>query len=126
MVVIVTSNYQYMNIPTVNIMRKLFRILDTLFIVTHVKYSYLILINLLLKKIKCNISIQRFISIYQYHYIKVQKTILCFSLSFNFYTVQYKSLKVIQNGGKSKKSKTFFVASPVEDLDSFYQKPFPK
>ena len=34
--------------------------------------------------------------------------------------LQYKSLKVIQNEGKSKKSKTFFVASPVEDLDSFY------
>ena len=40
--------------------------------------------------------------------------------------VQYKSLKVIQNGGKSKKSKTFFVASPIEDLDSFYQKLFPE
>ena len=35
-------------------------------------------------------------------------------------TVQYKSLKVIQNGGKSKKSKTFFVIYPIEDLDSFY------
>ena len=40
--------------------------------------------------------------------------------------VQYKSLKVIRNGGKSKKSKTFFVASPVKDLDSLYQKPFPE
>ena len=39
--------------------------------------------------------------------------------------VQYKSLKVIRNGGKSKKSKTFFV-SPVEDLDSVYQKPCPE
>ena len=40
--------------------------------------------------------------------------------------IQYKSLKVIQNGGKSKKSKTFFVASPIEDLDSIYQKLFPE
>ena len=40
--------------------------------------------------------------------------------------VQYKSLKVIQNGGKSKKSKTSFGASPVEDLDGFYQRPFPE
>ena len=38
--------------------------------------------------------------------------------------IQYKSLKVIQNGGKSKKSKTSFGASPVEDLDGFYQKLF--
>ena len=40
--------------------------------------------------------------------------------------VQYKSLKVNRNGGKSKKSMTIFVVSPVEDLDSFYQKPFPE
>ena len=42
------------------------------------------------------------------------------------FCVQYKSLKVIQNGGKSKKSKTSFGASPVEDLDGFYQRPFPE
>ena len=41
-------------------------------------------------------------------------------------TVQYKSLKVIRNGGKSKKSKTSFGASPIEDLDGFYQRPFPE
>ena len=40
--------------------------------------------------------------------------------------LQYKSLKVIQNRGKSKKSKTSFGASPIEDLDSFYQRPFPE
>ena len=40
--------------------------------------------------------------------------------------LQYKSLKVIQNGGKSKKSKTTFGASPIEDLDGFYQRPFPE
>ena len=40
--------------------------------------------------------------------------------------VQYKSLKVIQNGGKSKKSKTSFGASPFQDLDGFYQRPFPE
>ena len=40
--------------------------------------------------------------------------------------VQYKSLKVDRNGGKSKKSKTIFVASPIEDLDSFYLKLFPE
>ena len=40
--------------------------------------------------------------------------------------VQYKSLKVNRNGGKSKKSKIIFVTSPVEDLDSFYQKPVPE
>jgi hypothetical protein len=40
--------------------------------------------------------------------------------------VQFKSLKVYRNGGKSKKSKTIIVASPVEDLNSFYQKPFPE
>ena len=40
--------------------------------------------------------------------------------------IQYKSLKVIQNGGKSKKSKTSFGASPIEDLDGFYQRPFPE
>ena len=32
--------------------------------------------------------------------------------------VQYKSLKLDRNGGKSKKSKTSFVASPIDD----YQK----
>ena len=36
--------------------------------------------------------------------------------------LQYKSLKVIRNGGKSKKSKTSFGASPIEDLDGFYQR----
>ena len=40
--------------------------------------------------------------------------------------IQYKSLKVIRNGGKSKKSKTSFGASPIEDLDGFYQRPFPE
>ena len=34
--------------------------------------------------------------------------------------VQYKSLKVIQNRGKSKKSKTIFVVSPIEDLNGFH------
>ena len=38
---------------------------------------------------------------------------------------QYKSLKVDRNSRKSKKSKTIFVASPIEDLDGFHQKPFP-
>ena len=40
--------------------------------------------------------------------------------------VQYKSLKLDRNGGKSEKSKTIFVTSPIKDLDSFYQKLFPK
>ena len=40
--------------------------------------------------------------------------------------VQYKCFKLDRNGGKSKKSKTSFVASPVEDLDGFYQRPFPE
>ena len=40
--------------------------------------------------------------------------------------IQYKSLKVIRNGGKSKKSKTSFGASPIEDLYGFYQRPFPE
>ena len=40
--------------------------------------------------------------------------------------LQYKILKLHRNGGKSKKSKTIFVASPIEDLDSFYQKLFAK
>ena len=40
--------------------------------------------------------------------------------------IQYKSLKVIQNGGKSKKSKISFGASPIEDLDGFYQRLFPE
>ena len=33
--------------------------------------------------------------------------------------IQYKSLKLDRNGGKSEKSKTIFVASPVEGLDAF-------
>ena len=41
-------------------------------------------------------------------------------------SLQYKSLKLDRNGEKSKKSKTIFVASPVEDLDGFYQGPFPE
>ena len=40
--------------------------------------------------------------------------------------VQYKSLKLDRNRGKSKKSKTIFAAFPVESLDAFYKKPFPK
>ena len=40
--------------------------------------------------------------------------------------VQYKSLKLDRNGRKSNKPKTIFVASPIKDLDSFHQKPFPE
>ena len=40
--------------------------------------------------------------------------------------IQYKSLKVIRNGGKSKKSQTSFGASPIEDLDGFHQRLFPE
>ena len=42
------------------------------------------------------------------------------------YIIQYKSLKVNRNGGKSKKYQSASVASPVEDLHSIYQKPFSK
>ena len=34
--------------------------------------------------------------------------------------IQYKSLKLDRNGGKSTKSKTSFVASPTEDLNGCY------
>ena len=44
------------------------------------------------------------------------------TLVFHLAKVQYKSLKVDRNGGKSKKSKTIFVASPVE---AFIKSHFP-
>ena len=43
-----------------------------------------------------------------------------------FWRIHYKSLKLDRNGGKSKKSKIIFVASPIQGLDSFYRKPFPE
>ena len=61
-----------------------------------------------------------------YVFSALEQVFLCVPVKGKGALVQYKSLKLDRNGGKSKRSRTSFVASPVEELVGFYLRSFPE